>query len=401
MLNTQPADASDAVDGIAVSLVARPRSADEVAGALREARDEGLAVIPRGGGSKLSWGMPPRRADVVLDTSGLDRLLEHAASDLVVRAEAGVRLAALQQSLARHGQRLSLDPPEPGATLGGVAAAAASGPLRHRYGAPRDLLLGITVALADGTLAKAGGKVVKNVAGYDLAKLFAGSLGTLGVIVELAFRLHPLPEAHAWTLLTLPSVDATASAVLALVRSSLVPSAVELSWLHDGPVRLGVLFEGRAPGVAAQSQAAETLLAPFGSAAGSSDVAFETAAAAAELLLQIAAPPADLAVVLESVRQAAQERRVSWHVSGRAGLGVLQAGFAGGDESSYADVVAQLRARLRPRGASVVIRHAAVSLKRRADVFGDAGDALPLMRRVKESFDPDATLSPGRFVGGL
>src|SRR6185436_13342585 len=102
MLNTQPADASDAVDGIAVSLVARPRSADEVAGALREARDEGLAVIPRGGGSKLSWGMPPRRADVVLDTSGLDRMLEHAASDLVVRVEAGLRLAALQQSLARH-----------------------------------------------------------------------------------------------------------------------------------------------------------------------------------------------------------------------------------------------------------------------------------------------------------
>jgi glycolate oxidase FAD binding subunit len=389
------------VDGISPRFVERPRSAVEAASALADACGKGFAVIPKGGGTKLGWGMPAQRADVVLDTTGLDRLLEHAASDLVVRAEAGVGLAVLQEQLARHGQRLSLDPPEPGATLGGVVAAAASGPLRHRYGAPRDLLLGITVALSDGTLAKAGGKVVKNVAGYDLGKLFAGSLGTLGVIVELAFRLHPLPEAQAWTLATLPSADAAANAVQALLRSSLVPSAVELSWLPDAPVTLGVLFEGRAPGVAAQSQAAAELLAPFGRASVAKDGAFEAPQAAPDLLLKIAAAPADLAVVLGSVRQVAQERRLSWHVSGRAGLGVLQAGFAKGDETAYADVVAELRARLRPRGASVVIRHAALELKRRADVFGDPGDALALMRRVKQSFDPTGTLSPGRFVGGL
>jgi glycolate oxidase FAD binding subunit len=401
MQDARPGEARDAIDGIVPRLVARPASADAVARTLGEARAEALAVIPKGGGSKLGWGMPPRRADLVLETTGLDRVLEHAAQDLVVRAEAGVRLAALQQRLAESGQRLSLDAPEPNATLGGVVAAAASGPLRHRYGAPRDLLLGITVALADGTLAKAGGKVVKNVAGYDLGKLFAGSLGTLGVIVELTFRLHPLPEDEAWTIATLPDAAATARAVQALLRSSLVPSALELTWRADEPLRLGALFEGRAPGVAAQTRSAVELLGSHGSTTIARDAGFEPRPPAQDLLLHVAVPPAELAFALDALRQAAAERRLLWSVDGRAGLGVLDAGFAGGDESAYASLVADLRTRVLARGGSVVIRRAAAELRRRADVFGEPGDTLSLLRRVKQSFDAAATLSPGRFVGGL
>jgi len=400
MEGARPAGAADAVDGVVPQLCAAPRSADGVAEVLRHAGKERLAVIPRGAGTKLGWGMPPARADVVLSTEGLDRVVEHAASDLVVRAQAGGRLADLQAQLARHGQRLSLDPPEPGATLGGVVAASASGPRRQRYGAPRDLVLGITVALADGTVAKAGGKVVKNVAGYDLGKLFAGSLGTLGVIVELAFRLHPLPVSQAWVVGSLPTPEAAAAAVQALLRSTLVPSAVELSWTPSQPVRLGVFFEGRPPGVEAQSQAALALLAPLGSVVN--QTSFDAAdSAAPDLLLQIAALPADLALVLHAVRGAAAERGLAAHLSGRAGLGVLHAGFRNGDARAYADVVVALRQGLAGRGASVVIRRASVDVKRKTDVFGDVGDALPLMRRLKERFDPAGTLSPGRFVGGI
>jgi glycolate oxidase FAD binding subunit len=324
-------------------------------------------------------------------------VIEHAAADLVVRAESGVRLSDLQAQLAGASQQLSLDPPEPGATLGGIVAAAASGPRRHRFGAPRDLLLGITVALADGTVAKAGGKVVKNVAGYDLGKLFTGSLGTLGVIVELAFRLHPLPQAQAWVVAELETPEAAARAVLDLLGSTLVPSAVELDWTPGEPVRLGLLFEGRAPGVEAQADAGRRLLAQ----AVVSRTDFDAAGRAAPALeLQIAALPADLAVVLNNVRDAARERGLTPRVSGRAGLGVLSAGFENADVETHAGVVASVRRRLDKR-ASVVIRRARVDVKRRADVFGDAGDALPLMRRVKQRFDPANTLSPGRFVGGI
>jgi glycolate oxidase FAD binding subunit len=402
-----PADAGDRIDGVAARFRAAPESAAELASVLSHAGSEGLAVIPRGGGSKLSWGMPPERADVVLETRRLDRVLEHAASDLVVSAEAGVRLSDLQGQLAAAGQRLSLDPPEADATLGGIVAAAASGPRRHRFGAPRDLLLGVTVALADGTLAKAGGKVVKNVAGYDLGKLFAGSLGTLGVIVAATFRLHPLPAARSLVVASLDSPDAAAQAVQAVLQSTLVPSAVELLWTGSGQVRLAVLFEGRAPGVAEQAATASGLLAAKGSArvVGDDDRDREwrsfVETEPADLRLQLAVLPADLAHALNAVRAAAEERRLSFTVSGRAGLGVLQAAFRGGDAESHAGVVAALRAGLPPRGGSVAIRHAAPEVKRRAGVFGDVGASLPLMRRVKERFDPGRTLSPGRFVGGI
>ncbi|HEV3462352.1 MAG TPA: FAD-binding oxidoreductase, partial [Actinomycetota bacterium] len=193
----RPAEGAYAVDGVEARFLARPGSVEEASQVLRAAAADGLAGAFMGGGSKLGLGNPPERLDLVVETRGLDQVLEHAAGDLVVKAQAGVRLADLQAALAPAGQWLALDPPEPRATLGGVVAANASGPRRLRYGTVRDLIIGITVVLADGTVARAGGKVVKNVAGYDLAKLFCGSLGTLGLVAEATFRLHPLPAAAA------------------------------------------------------------------------------------------------------------------------------------------------------------------------------------------------------------
>src|SRR5215467_1787556 len=192
-----PATAADAVAGVQPRFVAAPASSEEAGTLLRAAARLGLRVVPRGTGSRVHWGYPPSGCDRVLDTTKLDRVVEHAAGDLVATVEAGVRLDRLAEVLSAARQRLALDPPG-GGTVGGVLATAAAGPLRLRYGTPRDLLIGITVVRADGTIAKSGGKVVKNVAGYDIGKLFAGSRGTLGLITEATFRLHPVPAATTY-----------------------------------------------------------------------------------------------------------------------------------------------------------------------------------------------------------
>jgi glycolate oxidase FAD binding subunit len=216
----------------------------ELARALRDASAAGTSVsIDRPGG------------EVVLSTARLDRVVEHEAGDLTVVAEAGLRLSALNERLAEAGQRLALDPPgDP--TLGALVAANAAGPLRHRYGAPRDLLLGATVVLADGTVASSGGKVVKNVAGYDLGKLFCGSRGTLGVVVRTSFRLHPLPEARRTLVVPAASPEEAQRRAGAVLDSMLVPAAVDLLW----PGRLALLFEGSARAVEDQLARAQALL---------------------------------------------------------------------------------------------------------------------------------------------
>ncbi|MGH3989782.1 MAG: FAD-binding oxidoreductase, partial [Pseudonocardiaceae bacterium] len=208
--------ADDTVDGVPACWVAWPRSTEEVSAVLRAAAGLGLRVVARGTGTRLSWGVPPTDLDLIVDTSRMAAVLAHVAGDLVVTTQAGLQMVDLQNVLARYRQRLALDS---AGTVGGTIATAASGPLRYRYGSVRDLLIGITVVLADGTVTRSGGTVVKNVAGYDLGKLYTGSLGTLGVITEAVFRLHPLPEASRW--ITVPAPDAPrAAAAVAAVRAS-------------------------------------------------------------------------------------------------------------------------------------------------------------------------------------
>ena len=189
--------ASDAIAGVVPSFVAFPASTDEASALLRAAAAHQLAVVARGAGTGLGWGAPPASADLVIDLQAMDQVLEHAAGDLVARVQAGVTMGHLASVLASAGQELALDAPR-GRTAGGVVATGTAGPRRLRYGAPRDLLIGITVVRADGMVAHSGGKVVKNVAGYDLGKLFCGSAGTLGLITEATFRLHPVPAAVAY-----------------------------------------------------------------------------------------------------------------------------------------------------------------------------------------------------------
>jgi glycolate oxidase FAD binding subunit len=406
------------IDGVPVGRVARPGSVEEASQVLRAAADDGLAVAFAGGGSKLGLGNPPERVDLLVSTGRLDHVLEHAAGDLVVRAQAGVRLADLQTALAPAGQWLALDPPEPRATVGGVVAANASGPRRLRYGTVRDLIIGITVVLADGTVARAGGKVVKNVAGYDLAKLFCGSLGTLGMVAEVIFRLHPVPAATSVVTLQVDTPTQLGQAVRRLLRSPLEPSAIELTVDEWGwPGRLTVVFEGIRPGVEAQAAAAAGLLGPVGEAAvagpGRTAAALSQLGALpfekAEYALKATCPPAELPGVLAELVGGGRQR---WGgpVSVHAGTGVLwlASGHREGDLPADSPemprvvrAIIEARERVAARGGSLVVIKAPPELKRAVDVWGPATDALGLMRRVKERFDPDRRLSPGRFLGGI
>ncbi len=267
----RPAGPRDAVAGVVPGWVASPSGDDEASALLATAAEQGLAVVPRGSGTRIGWGAPPRRCDLIIDTHRLDRVIEHAAGDLVVRVQAGVTLRQLAGVLGAAGQQLALDPPPALAngtaggsaggaaggsaggapTIGGMLATGTAGPRRLRYGTPRDLVIGITVVRPTGTVAKSGGKVVKNVAGYDLGKLYAGSYGTLGLITEAVFRLHPVPAAAAFVTAGYADTAAASQAVAAAAGTDLAPVAVEIDRPgRDGLVRVAVLLEGDPAGVA-------------------------------------------------------------------------------------------------------------------------------------------------------
>lgn len=399
--------AEDAIDGVEPRFVAAPGSVEETSELMKLASSEGLAVAPRGGGTKMGWGNPPRSVDLVLSTARMNQVIEHAPGDQVVRVEAGLKLEELQDQLAGSDQLLGVDPPEgeAGATIGGVIAANASGPRRLRYGTVRDLIIGITVVLADGTVAKAGGKVVKNVAGYDLSKLYTGSLGTLGVIATANFRLHPRPETARAVVVDLSDTLSAGKAAQAIMGAQIVTSALELRWDDDAKL-LAALIEGIPPAVEAQADSARYLLKGFGevrvlSGEEADDLPGTPGIGEDGIEVKVSTPPAELTGVLDSVLGACSRRGVTPGVAGHAATGVTYVALSGGDEYARVEVVEELREIWVRRGGSVVVRDAPPAVKRRLDVWGPAGDYLGLTRRVKDKFDPGGILNPGRFVGGI
>jgi glycolate oxidase FAD binding subunit len=408
--NVREATADDTIEGVEPSLVVEPGTIEETSEVLKLASREELAVSPRGGGTKMGLGNPPRQVDLILSTLRMDGIIEHVPGDQIVRAQAGLKLEDLQENLAGSDQLLGVDPPEEGATVGGVVAANASGPRRLRYGTVRDLIIGIKVVLADGTVAKAGGKVVKNVAGYDLSKLFTGSLGTLGVIAEANFRLHPIRESARTVFVEVDDHTQIPDVAQALTHSSVsqfVLDALEMRWEGDRGV-IAALFEGIEPAVEAQSSAAAEILRSHGEVKvlgkDDGDEFWNSFArrpwATGDVALKIGAPPADLTAVLDSILGAAERAGVEARLSGHAGTGVTFAGFSGEDDG-IVDVVEEVREIRVRRGGSVVVQEAPLSIKERLDVWGPAGDYLGLTRRVKEKFDPGYTMNPGRFLGGI
>jgi glycolate dehydrogenase FAD-binding subunit len=406
-------------EGVRPVFVASPASTDEAAGLLRAAAAHELAVVPRGAGTGLGWGTPPAACDLVVDMTLMDQVLEHATGDLVARIQAGASIGKVASALAAAGQQLTLDAPAD-ATVGGVVATGTAGPRRFRYGSPRDLLIGITVVRADGVVAHSGGKVVKNVAGYDLGKLFAGSQGTLGLITEVTFRLHPLPAAAAWVTGDFGPSDlaGATSAVAAAAGSTLVPSAVDLDWSGgspDGPrvLRLGVLIEGTPPGVAERARQMSELLASAGATpttALSKGRPFRwwdrvPEAGSPHTVVRVTFWVRRLGEVLDALAAAGTSAGVQPAVSGPAGAGLLYACLDPDTEpDTAARFVQGLRDRLDgsgpegPRG-SVVVLAAPPPVMAAAGAYGAVPGAA-LMRAIKDQFDPGYRMFPGRLTGG-
>jgi glycolate dehydrogenase FAD-binding subunit len=383
----------DTVDGVPVGLVVRPGTTEQVAEVMRAAAAHRLTVVPRGRGTKMTWGLPPTSADVLVDLSAMDQVLDHAAGDLIVEAQAGTRLADLQDVVGRAGQRLVVDETVPGASIGGSLSTNASGPHRMLAGTARDLLIGITVVRADGVVAKAGGRVVKNVAGYDLGKLMIGAFGSLAVVTEALFRLHPLPEVQRWVTLPVDDPGRVHDLTQAVVHGQTVPGALELDWPADGPATLTVLYGGRSAGVDARAGTAASLLGTDATASDGPPAGWGSYPwAAGETGLK-------LTCVLSGVRDVvATAREVGAAVRGSTGAGVLYAALGRPDDVPAA--LARLRdACARHQGSAVVV-DAPAEVKQAVDVWGPV-HGLDLMRRVKDQFDPDHRLAPGRFVGGI
>jgi glycolate oxidase FAD binding subunit len=399
------ATAAEAAARAQPKLVIEPGTESELAEVLRLSNEAGLAVIPRGGGTKLAWGNSPARADLILSTARMTEIIEHAWADLTVTVEAGCTVQRLQETLGQHGQRLALDAlwPEK-ATVGGVLSTNDSGALRLRFGALRDLIIGVTIALPDGTLASSGGKVVKNVAGYDLPKLVTGAFGTLGVITRAVFRLHPLPlNSHCFSISTVNAQE-TQKFVLEVQDSKLAHTFLQSHFSNERPPASDILFEGTEAGLAAQEAQLRNLAAPasVSEASNSSWAAREELWAlsdpASTAIAKISILPANMAPTVELAERTARAHQVRWRALIYAtGLGWLR---LEGKPGALCAALQALRGELQGQDGSLVTLHRPDKMPA-FDAWGTAGDALPLMKAVKQQLDPKNTLNPGRFVGGI
>jgi len=416
------AGATDLVGATAPRWVVRPTSTAEVAAVMHAAHQHDLAVVVRGSGTKLAWGRDPERLDLLLDTTGLDALVEHASGDLIAVVGAGRRLADLQDDLAGAGQRLGVDPARAG-TVGGAVATAATGPMRLAHGAVRDLVIGMTIVRADGVVAHSGGKVVKNVAGYDLGKLLTGSFGTLGVVTEVAFRLHPVPAGRTWVTSGVSSPVVVRGVVRSLVHSQVVPSAVELDRPAgaDGCV-VSVLLEGHPEGLDARAAEVESLLGHGATRTSEpppwwgrepvvdesvvdESVARESAPASGAgegrrgALLKVTHELAALPHVLDALTRA--ESVTGREAAFRGSVAVGTAAVAvDGTAEEVAELTTALRASAPGFGGAVVLLEGPPGTTDLVDPWGPVG-GLGLMQAVKQQFDPGRQLAPGRFVGGI
>jgi glycolate oxidase FAD binding subunit len=389
-----------------------PATVDELAEVMRCTDREGWRVLPCGSGSKLHWGGLGATVDVVISTQRLNRLIDHAIGDLTVTAEAGMGFANLQATLGPAGQFLAIDPCYADrASLGGIIATGDTGCLRQRYNSVRDMLLGITFVRSDGEIVKAGGRVVKNVAGYDLMKLLTGAYGTLGIITQATLRVYPQPEA-AETVLLQGEPEAIAQALLMLLNSALIPAAIELlsaqalaNLGQRHQMGLVVRFQSIAISVKQQT----TMLLELGQTLGLTALLYPEAATDQlwqQLAQPMSAPESPLIASKIGVKPASA---VAWLsqlealvpaaivvIHGGSGLGWLVL-----PSDTQATVIAKIRDQCVAAGGYLSLLQGPIGLKQQVDVWGYAGNALDLMQKIKQQFDPANRLSPGRFVGGI
>lgn len=418
------------VEGRTPEAVVFPGRKEEVAAILALASEAGIPVTPWGGGTKIGLGSPPCRPGLVLSLRRLDRLVEHEPGDLTATAEGGMTLEAFQADIGRQGQWLSLDPPLAGqATVGGILATDASGPRRHLYGTARDLLIGLTLVLADGTVVRGGGKVVKNVAGYDLPKLAIGSFGTLGVIVDATFKLRPRPDADSLVLLAFDRLKDAGQAARSVMASDAIPSALELldrealgalaaEDLTVAPEGggLAIGLDGTAEQVEWQCAELPRILASLGATATrvldgeAGDAAWRALAGLARgafpapaAVMKLGVLPTQVVELMEQGAAAVQRRGLRAAFAAHVGVGIVSAALAGDGASpeGVIAVLAEWRAMAAGCGGHAMLEWAPLGVKERLPVWDAAGPAHRIMQRIKEQLDPRGILNPGRFAGGI
>ena len=439
-----------AVEGIEPRAVVRPIDRQGISQALSWAFSEGMSVVPRGGGTQLTLGNVPDSADLVLDLSRYgSRTPDHRPADLTATVESGITLEVLQYELARQGQFLPLETPlATKATIGGALAANTSGPMRYSYGLPRDWLIGIGVVSAQGVETKAGGQVVKNVSGYDLNKLYAGSLGTLGVIVEATFKLSPLPQESRALAATFPSLHHGMQVADDLLQQVSAPQGLQvIDWSAaqriesttamfrgfkatagaQGAMVLA-FFSGRSRATQRRMVEATQLLHDRGAL----DITSLERAGSTALLenltdlgwssdsipylsLKLSLPPSAVGKLTNLLSDPARvsgaqlltnlEPLVS-SVAADPGFGLVRLMWWADDKEPPSDdrvtaAISRIRETTRHLGGSTVVEHCPLSVKGGIDVWGETSEAIEIMRRIKEKFDPARVLNPGRFVGGI
>ena len=421
-------DAYD-VDGLRPEKLFHPEDLGELGSLLAYLNSESLAAAPRGGGTRMTLGNAIRRLDAVVDMGGMDGVVAHNPGDLTLTVEAGITLEAVQDTLAPHGQFLALDAPLLGrATIGGTLASGASGLLRWQYGNARDLVIGMKVAMANGAVVKSGGEVVKNVSGYDMARLHLGGLGTLGVIGEVSFKLTPLPREERTLVATFGSMEACVEAGVGVYHSHATPLSLVA---FDGTVckRSGAL-EADADFVAAarlggRPRSLERQVrdcAELFREAGAVEVDTLDGDAAARLWRKLAdfgwdaeteplaaarvsLVPTAVGRLLEGLAASGVGERSGPSVVAQPGYGGVSLFWFGDDgeqsEDSVLEAVSGARAAAHAVGGRLVIERCPPGVKAAMDVWDDVGDSLDVMRRMKEQYDPDSILNPGRFAGGI
>lgn len=411
---TQRSSLSQAAPGSAIAYVVYPKTPTELAAVMACAAKNGWRVLPCGSGSKLGWGGLVQGVNLVVSTQRLNRLIDHAIGDLTVTAEAGLCFSELQTVLAKAGQFLAIDPSYPDrATLGGIIATADTGSLRHRYNSVRDMLLGVEFVRSDGQIVKAGGRVVKNVAGYDLMKLLTGSYGTLGILTQVTFRVYPILEASQ-TVVLAGDRDKIAQATQTLISSALEPSAIDLlssqtmKTLELGQgVGLAVRFQSIGASVKQQAARSVELATALGlSTTIHADLEeailwqrlakqMPTAAQIETITCKIGVRPSEAVAVLTQIEERLKGAIALIHAGCGIGFLVLDSAVTRSTQ------ILEVRSICEAAGGYLTLLQAPITFKQQMEVWGYSGSAIDLMKKIKQQFDPSALLSPHRFVGGI
>ena len=421
---------TQAVDGVEPRVIVTPDTSDDMAGIVQVLSNYPLTMLVSGGGTQLNEGGLPEHIDVLLKTTALKQVLEHEAPDLTCQCEAGITLEALQQKLALHGQHLAIDAPYPElSTIGGILAANSSGPKRFRYGIARDLVIGMRVIQANGEIARSGGRVVKNVAGYDLNKLYIGSRGTLGIIIEANFKLHPLPEKEQTLLLTADRLEDLIQTIIELTQSQLTPSAIELltsdittatsgRQITNGGNRytLAVDYEGSTITIVRQIDETRKIANRHHTqikhdlTGTEQDTFWRTVRNHMHGILtcKVSILVSQLGTYIQDVERICHEHNLSASIVAHAGNGILfielpvaEALYTHQDVSHVLEIVTLLRQRASEMAGFLIIERCPTQLKPYLDIWGETGGNFYLMQRLKQQFDPQGLFVRGRFLGGL